>query len=144
MHTDMSANIRILVVDDQEHVLLILHDALAKLGDEYEVAAARNGREALDEFRKAPFNLVITDLVMPGMSGVELTRAIMALNPDTQMIWITAHGFSEEINAEAVRLSVCRCPAKPIEIGEIRRIVRDALQKVGDQNGRGRTVEVER
>ncbi|NIN66019.1 MAG: response regulator, partial [Anaerolineae bacterium] len=94
---------RILVVDDDERVLFVLHDTLARLGSEYEILTAQNGREALDKAREVPFDLIITDLRMPGMDGVELTEAVRALNPRIAVIWITAYG-SQETSVEARRL----------------------------------------
>ena len=118
---------RILVVDDDERVLFVLHDTLTRLGSQYEVVTAQSGYEALHKARKMPFDLLITDLRMPGMDGVELTEAIEALSPSTVVIWITAYG-SQETNAEAQGLGVYRCLDKPLEVAEIRRIAREALE----------------
>lgn len=117
----------ILVVDDDERVLFVLRDILAGLGSQYEVVTAQSGYEALDKARKKPFDLLITDLKMPGMDGVELTEAVRALSPSTVVIWITAYG-SQETNAEAQRLGVYRCLDKPLEVAEIRRTALDALE----------------
>ena len=118
---------RILVIDDEENVLLVLHDALVKLGEQYEVVTAQEGREALKKVRAQPFDLVITDLKMPGMDGVELTEAIKALHPDTVVIWITAYGC-HDVSDAAARLMVHDCLEKPVEVAEICRTVREALQ----------------
>ena len=123
---------RILVVDDDERVLLVLHDILAGLGSQYEVVTAQSGYEALDKARKTPFDLLIADLRMPGMDGVELTEAIKALSPSTVVIWITAYG-SQETSAEAQRLGVYRCLDKPLEVAEIRQIALEALGAAGRQ-----------
>jgi DNA-binding NtrC family response regulator len=129
----MSVRKRILIVDDDERVLWVLHDALARMEDGYEVVTAQSGREALHEFGEQPFDLVITDLRMPGMDGVELTRAIRALDPGAAVIWITAYG-SHEVRGETVRLAVYDCLDKPLEIAEIRQAVRNALQATEGQN----------
>jgi CheY-like chemotaxis protein len=101
--------------------------------DGYEVVTARSGHEALDQFKERPFDLVITDLRMPGMDGVELTRAIRAFDPGAAVIWITAYD-SHEVRDETVRLAVYDCLDKPLEIAEIRQAVRDALQATKSQN----------
>lgn len=124
---------RILIVDDDERVLFVLHDALARVEDEYEVTTARSSHEALDQFKERPFDLVVTDLRMPNMNGIELTEAIRALDPSATVIWITAYG-SHEVRDEATRLGVCDCLDKPLEIAEIRQAVRDALQVAESQN----------
>jgi CheY-like chemotaxis protein len=121
---------RILVVDDDERVLFVLHDTLTRLGSEYEIVTAPNGHEALDRARKMPFDLIITDLRMPGMDGVELTEAVRTLSPSTVVIWITAYG-RQETNAEARKLGVYRCLDKPLEVTEIRQIAREALEAAG-------------
>ena len=123
---------RILVVDDDERVLFVLHDILAGLGNQYEVVTAQTGYEALDKAREMPFDLLIADLRMPGMDGVELTEAVRALSPSTVVIWITAYG-SQETDAEAVRLAVYRCLDKPLEVTKIRQIAREALEAAGRQ-----------
>ena len=128
----MDVSKRILVVDDDERVLFVLHDILAGLGNQYEVVTAQSGHEALDKARKMFFDLLITDLRMVGMDGVELTEAVRALSPSTVVIWITAYG-SQETNAEARRLGVYRCLDKPLEVAEIRRIAREALDVAGRQ-----------
>jgi DNA-binding NtrC family response regulator len=121
---------RILVVDDDERVLLVFHDALMRLGCEFEIATARNGREALEKAREAPFDLIITDLRMPDMDGIALTEAIREIDLEVAVIWMTAYGC-HEMRDEAARLAVYRCLDKPVEIGEIREAVRQAL-RVGE------------
>ena len=70
---------RVLLVDDEPLQRLLLMRALEPLG--VEVSEARNGREALDLFAEKPYHLVLTDLHMPLMDGLELTRAIKAKTP---------------------------------------------------------------
>jgi len=123
----MDALRRTLVVDDDAAVLFVLHDILAKLGQRYETVTCSNGSDALLEFEKAPFDLVVTDLCMPGMDGIELTQMIQNLAPGTDVIWLTAHG-STDAEREAKRLRVCRCLAKPVEPDEILRVVRQTLE----------------
>ena len=122
----MDTSKRILVVDDDERVLFVFHDALVKLGSEYDIVTARNGRAALEQAGETPFDLIITDLRMPDVDGVGLTEAIRALNSDVIVIWMTAYGC-HRVRAEAARLAVYRCLDKPLEIGEIRDTVREAL-----------------
>lgn len=122
---------RILIVDDEEHVRFIVADALNRLGPDVEVVEAGSGEEAMDKIRQAPFDLVITDLRMPGMTGQELTRAIVETCPGATVIWMTAYG-SQDVRAEAALLSVYRCLDKPLDVADIRRIVRQALE--GERN----------
>ena len=123
----MKKSKRILVVDDDERVLLVFHDALMRLGCEFEIVTARNGREALEKAREAPFDLIITDLRMPDVDGIALTEAIREIDLEVAVIWMTAYGC-HAMRAEAARLAVYRCLDKPVEIGEIRDAVRQALR----------------
>lgn len=122
---------RILIADDEARVLLILRDSLKKLG--HEIVTAQNGREALRMALEQPVDLVITDLRMPGMGGVDLARTIKASKPDTSFIWITAYGC-HNVADECARLGILACLDKPLEIGEIRRTVREALQGLDEEH----------
>jgi len=124
---------RILIIDDEVNVLFVMHDALAKLGDEYEIVTAQGGHEALRKAMEMPFDLVITDVRMQDMDGVQLTRAIKTLNPDTVVVWMTAYGY-HNLSATAARLTVYRCLDKPVEVAEIRRIAREALESTEGRN----------
>jgi DNA-binding NtrC family response regulator len=129
----MGSRKRILIIDDEVNVLFVMHDALAKLGDEVEIVTAQGGYEAMRKAVATTFDLIITDLKMPDLDGVELTRAVKTLNPDTIVIWMTAYGY-HKVSDTAARLMVYRCLDKPVEVAEIRRIVREALAGTEDQN----------
>jgi DNA-binding NtrC family response regulator len=129
----MGGRKRILVVDDEVNVLFIMHDALSRLGSEYEIVIAQNGHEAPDKVRAMPFDLVFTDLRMPDMDGVELTEAIKTVNPNTVVIWMTAYSC-HNVRAEAARLMIYKCLDKPVEVTEIWWIAQEALQSAWDQD----------
>ncbi len=118
----------ILIVDDDERVLFVLSQALRRMGDGYRVEAVRSGEEVLEKAQVKPYDVLITDIVMPGMDGVELTEAIEGLHSDTAVIWITAHG-RHRFQADGERLHVYRCLEKPIRIAEIRQAVVDATER---------------
>jgi DNA-binding NtrC family response regulator len=124
----MNVRKRILIVDDDEQVLFVLHRILARTDGGYEITTARNGREALKNAAETRFDLIITDLRMPDMGGVALTEAITALNTSTIVIWMTAYGCNLS-RADAKRLGIYRCLDKPVEIHEIRQVVRGALER---------------
>jgi DNA-binding NtrC family response regulator len=124
---------RILVVDDDERVLFVMHDILKKLDNGYEVVTAHSGREALDETREQSFDLVITDLKMPDIDGVELTERITALNTDGVVLWITAYGC-HKVRDEAKRLGVYDCLEKPLGVAEIRQAVLEVLEGAEGQD----------
>ena len=84
---------RLLLVDDEEDIRDILSIYLADLG--YAVAAAADGADALEHFRRERFPLVVTDIKMPGIDGIDLLREIKRIDPDTEVIMITGHGDLE-------------------------------------------------
>jgi CheY-like chemotaxis protein len=122
----MSAAKRVLVVDDEDKILFIVRRALDRLDGTCQVQTAANGQQALELARQSSFDLVVTDLRMPGMDGLALTEALRELDDAPRVIWMTAYHCSARED-ERKRLGVCCCLDKPIEIGEIRRVVSEAL-----------------
>lgn len=117
---------RILVVDDDNRVLFVLRHTVQGLADVSEVVAVTSAKAALEAVDRDPVDLVITDLSMKLMNGVELTEKLRALMPEVPVIWITAHGcYRFERSAQA--LDVFRCLDKPLEISTIRQVAREAL-----------------
>ncbi len=112
----MKANI--LVVDDELIERQSLTDILRLEG--YHVAAVGNGEAAIDHVRLNPVDLVLLDLRMPGMSGLEVIKVISRISPDVEIILLTAHG-SMESAIEALRKRVhdyLLKPASPAQILE--------------------------
>lgn len=118
---------RILIVDDRALVLFVMERALEKLEIDCDLVGARSGQEALEALEAQGFDLIITDLKMPDMDGVELTEQIRARGSDAVVVWITAYGC-HGLEKEAERLDVFRCVEKPLEVNLIRRMAREALQ----------------
>ncbi len=112
-------SIRILIVDDEEKVVFVLGETLAALGTRCEVHTAYSGQEALALVAEQPFDLLITDLQMPGIDGLELMAQVRACYPEIRLILMTACGFDKKVKAEARRLGVYRYLTKPFEIGEL-------------------------
>jgi len=81
---------KILLVDDESDIREVLHLALDDLG--YEVLEAENGEEALRVFSEDQSPIVLTDIKMPNMDGIDLLQKIKALNPETEVIMLTGHG----------------------------------------------------
>ena len=122
----MAAEGRILIVDDDPMVLFVFRDTLRELGDAYEIVTTQSGLKAMHEVNARPFDLVITDLNMPDLDGVELAKAIRQTSPDTAVVWITAYGCYS-MSSETARLGIHRCYDKPLEVDEILQIAREAL-----------------
>ncbi|HET9909095.1 MAG TPA: response regulator [Anaerolineales bacterium] len=131
----MQGPYRILVVDDDPKVLFMLRESLEKLGNGYGIATAADGQQALVKAQNQPFDLIISDVKMPGIDGIQLVEMIRSLNIETMLIWITALGC-ESLKAECERLSVSSCLQKPLRISEIRDAVQAALSSK-DENRQG-------
>ena len=126
---------RVLIVDDEASVVFFLGENLAELGAEYEVETACSGEEALEKMSVRRFDLIITDLRMPGVDGLELVEQVRARYPQTRLILMTAFG-SDQVEAEARRLQVYRYITKPFRVKDLVDAARQALGEMAiSQNG---------
>ena len=116
---------RILVVDDDESLRWVTQAQLQQSG--YEVNAAANGNEGLESIQRTPPDLVITDLKMPGMSGLELLKKIRADYPEILVIVVTAFG-TVETAVEAMKGGAYDYITKPVNMDELRLIVSRGLE----------------
>ena len=117
---------RILIVDDETKVGFFLKETLESLGRGYAVSHVSTGEEALDEVSRQPYELVVTDLRMPGINGIDLLHRLRETSPDTRTILITAYG-NEDVENETRRLNAARYFAKPFPIDEFTAAVQDVL-----------------
>lgn len=122
----------ILVVDDEVNIRRILSAFLEKEG--YQVFIAGNGREGLRCFKENSPNLVITDLKMPGMDGLELLSEIMKFGTRIPVIMITAYG-TVETAVSAMKKGAYDFILKPFDMEEIKRVVKKALN-VQEENAK--------
>jgi excisionase family DNA binding protein len=107
---------RVLVVDDEASIRDLLAKTLALA--EYDVDLAQDGRTALERLRIVPYDLLITDLKMPGVDGLAVIREARRMKPDIPVIIIT--GFSTEASAiEAVNLGVAGYLTKPFRVPRV-------------------------
>jgi DNA-binding response OmpR family regulator len=116
----------ILIVDDEEKVGFFLSRSLTLMNDSYLVETAHSGEEALDILQDTYIDLLITDLHMPGISGLELIRWVHASSPDTRVVLITAYG-SKQTKAKADELNVYRYLPKPFNLQDFTEVVQGAL-----------------
>ena len=118
---------RILVVDDDYASRLMLQKALQQ--DGHEVTPCSNGDDALNLLKEQPFDLVISDLIMQGISGLEVLERVKDLDKDIATILLTGHG-SIETAVEAVRLGASDYLLKPINLEELQIRVRRAFERL--------------
>jgi len=116
---------RILVVDDEKNIQTMLKIMLTREG--YEVDTASGGLEALDKIRVAFYPLIITDIKMPDISGLDLLKQAQELSPLSIFILITAFA-SNETALEAMRHGAYDYITKPFQMDEIKLVIRNALE----------------
>jgi excisionase family DNA binding protein len=115
---------RVLVVDDEEAVRDLIAKTLTMA--DYDVTPASDGQAALDALTDADFDLLITDLRMPGMDGLTVIRQARRLSPSLPIVIIT--GYSTEASAiEAINLGVCGYLTKPFRLPRILSVAARAL-----------------
>jgi DNA-binding NtrC family response regulator len=122
------AEYRVLLVDDEEEFVSALSERLMLRG--IEVDSALNGEEALARLVEKEFEVVILDVMMPGLGGLEVLRQIKSTYPDTQVILLTGHGSTRE-GIEGMRLGAFDYLIKPVDIEEMLEKMKEAAKSVG-------------
>jgi len=123
----MARPYKILIIDDNEEVLNILYNFFTK--KKYDVVSASNGLDGLKLFEaeKDGFDLVVTDLVMPNISGVAVITIVKRKYPDMPVIAIT--GWGEHPEALAIESRADMVFKKPFELPELDKAITDLLSK---------------
>jgi len=116
----------VLIVDDEKNIRLTLSQALEALGVETDTAT--NGEEALAKLKEKGFGLILLDLKMPGMDGMEVLRRVREIRPDIRVIIITAYGTIESA-VEAMKLGAVDFIQKPFSPDEIRGLVSRVMDR---------------
>ena len=110
----------VLIVDDEKNILLTLSQSLEAL--QLETDTATNGEEALAKLKDKEFGLILLDIRMPGMDGMEVLHRVREIRPDIRVIMITAYGTVESA-VEAMKLGAVDFLQKPFDPQEIRELV---------------------
>ena len=116
----------VLVVDDEESIVQSLSRIFNREG--HQVLAATDSRKGLDLLRGQSVNVLVTDLVMPGMDGMELLKAVKAISPETEVVMMTAHGTVDNA-VEAMKQGAYDFVTKPLKRAHMVGVVRRALEK---------------
>ncbi|MBI5252830.1 MAG: response regulator [Euryarchaeota archaeon] len=118
--------VRILIVDDDEQTCKGLEEIL--LGKGYETISATSGEAAVKKLAKEDFDFVLTDLVMPRMSGMEVLREAKRINPKTHVIIITAFATIESA-VEAMQQGASDYISKPFKLHEVQNTLKRILEE---------------
>jgi DNA-binding response OmpR family regulator len=119
---------KVLIVDDEETLTWSMAKSLSRDRDKYEVEIANNGKEALDVLGKMPIDLVISDIRMPDINGLDLLVRVKRDYPHTKVIIMTAYG-SSDVQKEASKRGSLYYIEKPFEINEIRKLILDLVKE---------------
>lgn len=113
---------RLLVVDDEENIRFLFKEELEEEG--YEVEVASNGLEALEKIKNAPFDLVVLDIKMPGMSGIQALNEIKNMHKNLPVILCSAYGeFKQDFSSWASDGYV----VKSADTSELKQTIKDIL-----------------
>ncbi|MBS1109145.1 MAG: two component, sigma54 specific, transcriptional regulator, Fis family [Anaeromyxobacteraceae bacterium] len=115
----------VLIVDDETNIRRVLAAMLKR--DGYDVTAAEDGEQALAAMNRAPVDVVVTDLVMPRMGGLDLLRHVASAHPDVPVIMITAHG-TVDTAVEAMKAGAFDYITKPFDQEDLRKVIAKAAR----------------
>ena len=120
----IGAKPRILIVDDAGPVVVLCVNVLQALG--YQVKGANPGETAVELLRREPFDLMVLDYKMPGLTGFQVFEQARELHPDIAVVLVTGHGTTDIIN-EANRMGFSAILLKPFTSDELRATVDKVL-----------------
>jgi FixJ family two-component response regulator len=129
------SNRSVLIVDDEKNIRLTLAMALEKLNIPVETAA--NGAEALQKLADKSYALMLLDLRMPGLDGMEVLRRLPEVRPEVKVVIITAWG-SVEAAVEAMKLGAVDFLQKPFDAADVRELVSSLLDQATQERSRER------
>lgn len=116
---------KILAVDDEQGILDLFKKALGKEG--YEVVAALSGQEAIKIFKAGKPNLIILDIKMPSMDGIETLRQIKKMDGKVKVLMLTAYGTLDSAK-EALKLGAHDYITKPFKLDYIKEVIKENLK----------------
>ena len=120
----MDNQIRILVVDDEPEICHLIEKILKREG--YQVDVSFSGMEALQMIRSFNYHLLLTDLEMPGIDGLELIRKAKKQNPEIRVIMVTGN-TTVDIDIRSLRHRIDGYIKKPFNISELKKVVKPTL-----------------
>jgi two-component system, sensor histidine kinase and response regulator len=138
----ISSPAQILVVDDHPHTAALLARALSQLGPQVNVVSATSGQQALECAEKDAVDILITDMNMPGMTGLELIEQLQQRPEGGPVVsFLISAGHAPGMRLESHRLQIREVLYKPIHPQRMRELVREALQEI-EQRGSYEELEI--
>ncbi|MBI5599541.1 MAG: response regulator [Deltaproteobacteria bacterium] len=131
----MAEKFEILLVDDDEVLLRVMREALEGEGG-YVIDIARDGRDAVGKFKEKRHDLVVTDLRLPGIDGMELLKEIRGVDRDTVLIMITAYG-TLNVAIEALEKGAYDFMEKPFKIDDFVALIRNTRDRLPRKRQQG-------
>ena len=131
---------KILIIDDEKPTLTMFNLTLSAFG--YTVITAENGQEGIESFERERPPLVITDIKMPGMDGIEVLRRIKEIDPNTEVIIVTGHG-DMDLAIKALNLDATDFINKPIQRQALEQALKRAKERIELFRSKGSQVTLE-
>ena len=125
----------VLIVDDDPQMLIAMSEAVKR---DFPVTTAGNGIQALEILKETQFRIVITDLRMPGVTGLDVLREVKEASPRSQVILVTAHG-SVNNAVEAMKMGAFDYLVKPFALEDLHNVIQRAIRKNESFLGRGKS-----
>ncbi len=117
---------RILLVDDETKVAIVLARGLKTLGRGYHIDTANSGEEALTKLTGAPYDLLLTDYQMPTMTGLDLTQAARSFDPELRVVIMTAYGTAN-LRQTMKTLEINGYIEKPFTLAQLRQTIKQCF-----------------
>ncbi|MCY9578662.1 response regulator [Paenibacillus alvei] len=121
---DVASHCSILVVEDQLSIRILLKEALEELP--LEVREAETGEQALDSMRECPSRIVLMDVSLPDMNGLDVLHTVRTMRPDTEVIMMSAYSDADKVN-EAKAAGAIGFFSKPFDLEELRAYISSRL-----------------
>jgi len=116
--------VRVMIIEDDEEMRSLLRDFFEEEG--FETDSVSNGIDALEKLSENHFDLVITDIRMPGLTGLDILPTIRRLKPETPIIAMTAYG-SDDVRRRSLERGATTYLEKPIILSKLRRLIREMV-----------------
>ncbi len=133
--------VSVLIVEDEVDLAANIATYLESFPNEVETVTAISGEEGVKVVEARAVDVILTDLRLPGMDGIELLRRALALRPRTKVVVMTAYG-SDEVRSRALREGALRFIEKPVDLGRLRRLVLELAATPGGWSGSFRGLDM--